>query len=485
MRAASHAPPRRRTALAGFAALNAVAGWAGVIGLVTGDIDFGDTLDARLPFESRAVAGVALAVIVAAPLSVLAWWAWTNHPHTNDLSLAVGVGLIGWIVVQLLVLQTFSLFQAAYLAVGAWFVGASHRVHPSPAVRGALLIAVGAVTVATGVGLLPQLLEDFPSIGALLSIAALAGGVWIVARAVQAWSSGHCRARRFATGLGALTVVAVGTWLVAPAVAATNVPPSEITATPGDLGLTYQSITVTTDDGVALAGWYLPAESNAAVVVLHGAGSTRSDVLEQAAVVQRAGFGVLLIDSRGHGDSDGSAMDFGWFGDLDVEAATSYLASRPDIDPARIGLLGLSMGGEEAIGAAAGDPHVAAVVAEGATARTAADKDWLSDAYGWRGWLQEQIEKVQFGVTDLLTPASSPTPLNVAVARAERASFLLITAGTVADEGHAATHLREAAPDRVTVWTVADATHTGGLDTRPDEWESRVIGFLDTHLGTP
>ena len=42
--------------------------------------------------------------------------------------------------------------------------------------------------------------------------------------------------------------------------------------------------------------------------------------------------------------------------------------------------------------------------------------------------------------------------------------------------------IRSGSPDSVEVWTVADAGHTGGLATEPDEWEERVIGFLDEHL---
>ncbi len=81
------------------------------------------------------------------------------------------------------------------------------------------------------------------------------------------------------------------------------------------------------------------------------------------------------------------------------------------------------------------------MVAEGATARQAADKAWLSDVYGWRGWLQERLEQVQYGVTDYLTDASPPIALRAAVARAPGTRFLLITAGNVADEGHAAAYI--------------------------------------------
>jgi dienelactone hydrolase len=216
--------------------------------------------------------------------------------------------------------------------------------------------------------------------------------------------------------------------------------------------------------------------------MVHGAGSTRSDVLGEAVPLVRNGDAVVLIDSRGHGDSGGTAMDFGWYGDLDITAAVDFLAARPEIDPTRIGVLGFSMGGEEALGAAAADPRIAAVVAEGATARQSADKRWYSDVYGWRGWLQEQFERIQFGITDFLTDASPPTPLRSAVAAADDTEFLLITAGEVADEQHAARDIRAAAPDRVSVWNVEGADHTGGHDTLRDEWERRVIEFFDENL---
>ena len=304
------------------------------------------------------------------------------------------------------------------------------------------MVCVGTLLLAAGIGLVPQFLENLPSTGALLSVSAVLGGGALVILGARSAVRGQPRGRQIVGVIGTLLAVALGAWIVAPAVAATNVPPSEITATPADLGLDHENVTLTTVDGVDLAAWYIPSTSSAAVVMMHGAGSTRSDVLDQAAVLHRNGFGTLLIDARGHGDSNGTAMDFGWFGDLDIGAGTAYLATRSDVDPERIGVVGFSMGGEEAIGAAATDPLIAAVVAEGATARTADDKAWLSDVYGWRGWLQEQVEKVQFGITDLLTEASPPAALRDAVTAAADTPFLLVAAGTMADEQHAAEFIR-------------------------------------------
>lgn len=73
---------RRRPWLAAAAALNALAAWGGAIALATGVIDFGDALNERLPFDSLPFAGVALGLVVALPLTVLAWAGWTGHERT-------------------------------------------------------------------------------------------------------------------------------------------------------------------------------------------------------------------------------------------------------------------------------------------------------------------------------------------------------------------------------------------------------------------
>ncbi|HAN35447.1 MAG TPA: hypothetical protein DCQ52_08345 [Acidimicrobiaceae bacterium] len=176
-------------------------------------------------------------------------------------------------------------------------------------------------------------------------------------------------------------------------------------------------------------------------------------------------------------------MDFGWNGDADITASVSFLADQPDVELNRIGVVGLSMGGEEAIGAAAADDRISAVVAEGATGRVAADKAWLNEAYGWRGRVQQGVEWLQSAVTDVLTEARRPGSLAASVRAAAPCRFLLIAAGEVADEPRAADHISEAAPDRVSVWVVPGAGHTEGLATDPSGWESRVIAFLASTLG--
>ena len=212
------------------------------------------------------------------------------------------------------------------------------------------------------------------------AITAVAGLTLLVIGAV-----GLVRAARGWWRLPATTALLVLLYVTEPAitaaVAATNVPPTEVdTATPASLGMAYEDVTFPAADGTELSGWYVESANGAAVVLLHGAGSTRSAVLDHAAVLAGHGYGVLLYDARGHGRSGGQPMDFGWYGDEDVRGAVSFLQADPDVDPARIGAVGMSMGGEQAIGAMAGNDDLRAVVAEGATGRVAEDKAWYSSA---------------------------------------------------------------------------------------------------------
>jgi dienelactone hydrolase len=388
-------------------------------------------------------------------------------------ALAVLVGHDGspaWQVARVVLVAAFT----------AAAVMAEQRVPPRW--RGRLAVILGIPAIAIAMGFSPHLAKGGPLLVRVATLVLAGTGLGLTVGGTLVATRGRRLPRRILAG--AVVVVAAGlvVFTVSPAVAATNVPRTAVGSDPSSVDLAYQEVTLRTSDGVSLAGWYVPSSSRAAVVLLHGAGSTRSDALPQAAVLARAGFGVLLIDARGHGDSGGRAMDFGWHGDADIAAATTYLASRPEIDPERLGALGLSMGGEEALGATATNELLRAVVAEGATARAAADEAWLSDRHGLRGAFQEQLERVQDVVTDTLTDASVPTSLRSAVEASGLTRYLLITAGNVPNEGDAAAYLAGAAPERVQVWTVERAGHTEGLEVAPDEWTGRVVSFLSETL---
>jgi len=341
------------------------------------------------------------------------------------------------------------------------------------------------MVASVGLGLaVPHLRKEGVGAVGLVGVALLAIGILLAARSARRLL-GSTRRRWWALTTPLLLVTTyLATWTVGQGVVASLSARPELGArTPADIGLVYDEVALRTSDDVELAAWWVAPRNGAAVVVLHGAGSTRTAALDQAGVVARAGYGVLLVDARGHGESAGRGMDLGWWGERDVAAAVDFLRARPGVAPDRIGLLGLSMGGEEAIGAAGVDDRVRAVVAEGATNRVADDKGYL-DAYGARGHLQQAIDEVTYAVAGLLTPAPEPAPLrdSLVAAAARGTSFLLVTAGEVETEGLAAERLEGAAPDAVEVWTVPGAGHVQGLRTAPEEWARRVVAFLDAAL---
>lgn len=349
------------------------------------------------------------------------------------------------------------------------------------------MVVVGCTSLAVGLGLGPPHLAKEglgrgAVVGFVLVFLGLMVGLWGAFRVL-----GATRRRWWLVTVPVMLVVAyVSLWTLGQAVAASFPPRPELGArTPAALGLQHREVTFESRDGVGLSGWYVPSANGAAVVLLHGSGSTRSGVLDQAEVLARHGYGVVLFDARGHGQSAGRGMDFGWFGESEARGAIDFLGDQPEVDPARIGLVGMSMGGEVAVGTAGVDDRVAAVVAEGATNRVSDDKAYLS-RYGVRGDVQQGIDALTSGLTDLLTDAPRPAPLRESVEtaghRAEPTQFLLIAAGDIPDEGYAADHICSGAPGACEVWTVPGAGHTQGLRVAGEEWEDRVTGFLDRTL---
>ena len=100
-------------------------------------------------------------------------------------------------------------------------------------------------------------------------------------------------------------------------------------------GLEYESVTLSARDGLRIAGWYVPSKNRAAVVLSHGHSSHRAMTLPVAAMLAEEGYGVLMIDLRAHGESEGEIFTLWQAGD-DVLGAVESLQTRPDVDPNRI-----------------------------------------------------------------------------------------------------------------------------------------------------
>jgi fermentation-respiration switch protein FrsA (DUF1100 family) len=111
-----------------------------------------------------------------------------------------------------------------------------------------------------------------------------------------------------------------------------------------------------------IASWFFPGTRRATVLLSHGYGDNQIQMLPYADFLVRQGFSVLTYDMRNRGRSSGDAVTFGALEAPDIISAVDYLMTRPDVDPNRIGAMGLSLGAAATILAAAGDSRIKAVL---------------------------------------------------------------------------------------------------------------------------
>jgi uncharacterized protein len=370
------------------------------------------------------------------------------------------------------------LFAALVAAITAGGVALAVRGRGVGRAVGMVVAGLLGTTSGAAVGVMHTIATG-GSVAAVLGLAALAAGAALLV-------GGAITLVRLLPGWWRLLAVPVVLVLVQfvlltlpMALYATHVSVEPFAASP-PVGTTR--VEVTTADGVELAAWYTPSTNGAAVVLRHGSGSnsSKASTATHAAVLAGHGYGVLAMDARGHGESGGRPMDWGWYGDADIAAGLAWLAARPEVDAGRLGGVGLSMGAEELLGAAGSDERLRAVIGEGVTGRSAADRDLLGHS-GFVDVVDRLTAGITFGAADLMSRAAVPTPLARAVA--EPHGRVMLVTGEDPQEATVARALRQqAAPGAVTVWELPDTPHTGALDRHADEWESRVIGFLDDAL---
>lgn len=134
-----------------------------------------------------------------------------------------------------------------------------------------------------------------------------------------------------------------------------ELPSRQVTATPADIGLTFDAVTLRTADGEMLAGWFVPAPAaRGTLLYLHGNGGNIGHRLDQIEVFHRLGLNVFIIDYRGYGASSGKPSEQGTY--RDALAAWTYLTQQKRLAPERIVVFGESLGGSIAARLAARHP---------------------------------------------------------------------------------------------------------------------------------
>ena len=254
------------------------------------------------------------------------------------------------------------------------------------------------------------------------------------------------------------------------------------TETPADYNLPYEDVTITTPDGLKLVGWFVPSENGAVIIMQHGYKSTRKELLNEAEMMHRHGYGILLTTVRAHDGSDGEMITFGMNEVNDMDAWYQYLVSRPEVDADKIGILGNSYGGMLAIQFAAQNENIKAVVADCAFSS-----------------LNDTVETSVEYFTDL--PAFPFAPLIVFWAEREtgfqtddidatqwiaqispRPVFLMQGGADVVISADSGQRLYDAAGEPKELWFDPALGHVDFDTERAAEFEQRVAAFFDQYL---
>jgi alpha-beta hydrolase superfamily lysophospholipase len=113
--------------------------------------------------------------------------------------------------------------------------------------------------------------------------------------------------------------------------------------------LPHKTIILKTDDSLKLGGWYVDRDSakysatlaKGTVILFHGHGGKKNDVIREATSFYNLGYNVLLVDFRAHGNSEGNTCTVGFNESKDVKAAYDYVVQKSEKN---IILYGISMG---------------------------------------------------------------------------------------------------------------------------------------------
>jgi hypothetical protein len=366
------------------------------------------------------------------------------------------------------------LVPMALLALAAWGVA---RVRPGA--RAVVLLLAGAFGVVTAVEAVYDTSRGELRGDDWTGLVAAPAGLALLGLAVATlWTSRRHDAlrrrypRRAGLAVAGLAVVVGVVYPLAFAHGITHVGRDAVAG--ADLGPGAQRVTFESSDGLELTGLYLPSRNGAAVIAFPGPGA-----LDHARMLARHGYGVLMFDQRGEGDSEGQPNALGWEGEHDVRGAVDFLRRQPGVDPQRIGGLGLSVGGEVLLTAAAHDAGLQAVVSDGAGIRSLREQRLAGGLFAdviWAGLTAG---------TAIFADSAPPPSLADLTAQIEDVPLLLIHSGHGGGGEELTADYAAAARTPTTLWEIPEAGHTEGLTARPAEYERRVMGFLDAALLRP
>ena len=243
-----------------------------------------------------------------------------------------------------------------------------------------------------------------------------------------------------------------------------------------------EEVDLTARDGVRIHSWlFRSPTAQASVIVLHGHGGNKHTCLPLAGMLYPA-YNVLLLDHRGHGDSDGARTTIGFEERLDVHGAVDLLEQR-GLGP--VGVFGMSMGGAIAILAAAEDERIAVVVADSPFARLRWAVKQSAVLRGYPAILAPAIAYLGCLTTSLHVRERMQAfdPVEAIGRIAPRPVFLIHGVEDEIIPVESAHVLYGRAGEPKELWLIDGLLHCKAIEEMYEPFGERVRGFFDRWLG--
>lgn len=250
---------------------------------------------------------------------------------------------------------------------------------------------------------------------------------------------------------------------------------------PADLGLPSEDIQLTTSDGLTLTAWYIPPRNGVVVICAHGMGGNRTQFLEEAAFLYGKKYGVLLLDLRNHGESEGDVTTLGLYETRDIAAAVEYIRQREGADAA-VAAFGHSMGAATVLMAAAQLPEIDAVIA---VSPFTSVEDNISEGVRTLTGLDPRFFAplvLFFGQRLAGVDISAVRPVDVIGSISPRPVLLIHGAKDETLPVRNSYELYEAARDPKELVVYEGVGHGGFVFQEPKQYPKKVLGFLEKYL---
>lgn len=245
-----------------------------------------------------------------------------------------------------------------------------------------------------------------------------------------------------------------------------------------------QVVEQTSYDDLTLKAIYLDNEASTgkAVILAHGFRGVKEDMDELVKFYHDQGFDVLLPDARGHGESEGDYIGFGWHGRLDYQQWTEMLVDNHEA--ADIFLHGNSMGAALVLMASGEDlpDEVKGIVADsGYTTAKEELTHQLNHLYNLPAFplldITSVMTKVRAGYTFEEASTIDQVKDNT------RPLFIIHGGEDELVPTEMAHELYGAAGGEKELWIVPDAGHTDAHTVATGEFQERLQDFIDGVLG--